>query len=582
MTKGKQEINMLVDHVRRRGQRATKTPQSRPAKGREREQLRNAAGGYTFELDRWARLRRFLILGTDGGTYYTGERELTQEAAGVVDACSAENPARTAEIIAEVSLSGRAVKNDPAIFALALMATDDRCTFLAASRAAALAKLPDVCRIPTFLYQFADTCDRLRGWGRGLRRAVAKWLLAIEPKKLAYYLAKYPSRAVGKDVDGRPQRWTMGDLIRLSHPNPKKGKLTTARNALFRYAVKGTLPPKRIKAGEALHAVARLNRLAVPDEKTRKTTVAVRVKTVVSAIKRHDLTRGMLPTWTLRHPEVWKALLPQMPLREMLRALPQLTNAGLAAGRIGDEICARLTNREMLKAARIHPMTMFLAARTYGLGHGLQERRPLTSWEPAPKIVRALEEGFYAAFDTLEPTGRRILIAIDVSGSMRVENILGAAATVSEAAVAMALPIFRTERRSQLMGFNTEAVDLGAIKRSMTLEQATGHVRQGGGTDIAIPLSTMPQYRRTAKSRPEPFDAVIILTDNETWAGTEHPHEALQEYRRRFNQDVLLVVVSMTATAGSVGDPKDPGTLQIVGMDPSVPEAVSMFLTQGV
>jgi hypothetical protein len=45
---------------------------------------------------------------------------------------------------------------------------------------------------------------------------------------------------------------------------------------------------------------------------------------------------------------------------------------------------------------------------------------------------------------------------------------------------------------------------------------------------------------------------------------------------------VLLVVVSMTATAGSVGDPKDPGTLQIVGMDPSVPEAVSMFLTQGV
>ena len=573
---------MLVDHVRRRGQRPPKTQQSRPAKGREREQLRNAAGGYSFELDHWARLRRFLILGTSGGTFYTGERELTQEAAAVVDVCSADNPARTAETIAEVSRSGCAVKNEPAIFALALMATDDRPEHLAASRAAALARLPDVCRIPTFLYQFANTCDRLRGWGPGLRRAVANWLLTIDPAKLAYYLAKYPSRATGEDVDGQPQRWTMGDLIRLSHPDPNKGKLKTARNALFRYAVKGTLPPKRIKTGEALHAIARLNRLAVPAAKATKKTVAARLKTVVSAVKRHDLTRGMLPTWTLRYPEVWKALVPEMPLGEMLRALPQLTNAGLARGRLGGEICERLTNSEQLKAARIHPMMLFLAARTYGLGHGLHEEFSSTTWTPEPRLLQALEQAFYAAFDAMEPTGRRLLIALDVSGSMQSKTLLGGSTTVSEAALAMALPIFRTEHRSRLMGFNTDEVDLSAIRRSMTLAQAARHVHEGGGTDIAVPLRTMPQYH-PGRGRPsEPFDAVIILTDNETWAGHEHPHEALLEYRRQFNPDLRLVVVSMTATAGSVGDPKDPGTLQIVGMDPSVPAAVSAFLTQGL
>ena len=573
---------MLVDHVRRRGQRHPTTAQSRPAKGREREQIRNAAGGYTFELDRWARLRRFLILGTNGGTYYTGERELTQEAAAVVDACSAEDPARTAETIAEVSRSGRAVKNDPAIFALALMATDDRPECLAASRAAALARLADVCRIPTFLYQFANTCDRLRGWGPGLRRAVANWLLAIDPEKLAYYLAKYPSRATGKDIDGQPQRWTMGDLIRLSHPNPSKGKLKTARNALFRYAVRGTLPPKRIKAGEALHAIARLNRLPVPGAKTTKKTAAARVKTVVAAVKRHDLTRGMLPTWALRHREVWKALVPEMPLGEMIRALPQLTNAGLAAGRSGEAICARLTDRTRLKAARIHPMTLFLAARTYGLGHGLHHEESSTAWTPDRKILRALQRAFYAAFDAVEPTGLRILIALDVSGSMQSETILGGSTTASEAALAMALPLYRIERRSQLMGFNSEAVDLGAIRRSMTLAQASRHVHEGGGTDIAVPLQTMPQYHPAGGLPAEPFDAVVILTDNETWAGTEHPHEALLEYRRRLNPDLRLVVVSMTATAGSVGDPQDPGTLQIVGMDPSVPAAVATFLTQNL
>jgi 60 kDa SS-A/Ro ribonucleoprotein len=571
---------MLVDHVKRRAQRVPKTPQDRPAKGREREQLRNAAGGYTFELDRWARLRRFLILGTDRGTYYTGERELTQDAAAVIDACAAEDPVRTAGLIAEVSLSGRAVKNEHAIFALALMATDDRREFLAASRAAALARLSDVCRIPTHLYQFADTCDRLRGWGPGLRRAVARWLLAVDPKTLAYYLAKYPSRTTGKDASGQRQRWRLGDLIRLSHPDPNKGRLKTARNALFRYAVEGTLPAKKIKAGAPLQAISRLHRLAAPGEKTKKAVVASRVKTVVAAVKRHDLTRAMLPTWTLRYPEVWKALLPRMPMGEMLRALPQLTNAGLASGRIGREICARLANRRLLKSARIHPMTLFLAARTYGLGHGLQDTRALTRWTPEPKIQKALEQAFYVAFDAVEPTNLRMLLALDVSGSMQSETILGGAATASEAALAMALPLFRTEPRSRLTGFNTAAVDLGAIKRSMTLEQAARHVRQGGGTDVAVPLKTLPRYRRAKNAPAEAYDAVIILTDNETWAGSEHPHEALLEYRRQLNPDLRLVVVSMTATAGSVGDPKDPGTLQIVGMDPSVPEAISVFLTQ--
>ena len=34
-------------------------------------QVTNAAGGYTFAVDDLSRLRRFLTLGTEGGTYYT-------------------------------------------------------------------------------------------------------------------------------------------------------------------------------------------------------------------------------------------------------------------------------------------------------------------------------------------------------------------------------------------------------------------------------------------------------------------------------------------------------------------------------
>jgi 60 kDa SS-A/Ro ribonucleoprotein len=42
----------------------------------DRRQRKNAAGGYAFTLDDAARLRRFLVLGVDGGTYYAAPQDL--------------------------------------------------------------------------------------------------------------------------------------------------------------------------------------------------------------------------------------------------------------------------------------------------------------------------------------------------------------------------------------------------------------------------------------------------------------------------------------------------------------------------
>jgi len=56
------------------------TPQSQPADPR---QLQNSAGGYTFTVAPLERLRRFLVLGIDGGTYYAAERDLTKANAEV-------------------------------------------------------------------------------------------------------------------------------------------------------------------------------------------------------------------------------------------------------------------------------------------------------------------------------------------------------------------------------------------------------------------------------------------------------------------------------------------------------------------
>lgn len=43
------------------------TPQTEPLPG----QVLNHAGGYYYPIDDWGLLNRFLVLGTESGTYYT-------------------------------------------------------------------------------------------------------------------------------------------------------------------------------------------------------------------------------------------------------------------------------------------------------------------------------------------------------------------------------------------------------------------------------------------------------------------------------------------------------------------------------
>ena len=48
-------------------------------------QVRNSAGGHAWAVDVWTRLRRFLVLGSEGGSYYASEWKLTRENAKAVE-----------------------------------------------------------------------------------------------------------------------------------------------------------------------------------------------------------------------------------------------------------------------------------------------------------------------------------------------------------------------------------------------------------------------------------------------------------------------------------------------------------------
>lgn len=176
-----------------------RTAQTEQADPRQR---RNAAGGYGFTLDDAARLRRFLTLGVDGGTYYAEARELAKDNAAVVGQMAESDPQALVDTIVDVSTRGVAPKQNPALFALAFAASVPESSQLA------LAALPRVARTGTHLLLFAAYIEQFRGWGRGLRRAVGSWYTAKDADAVAYQAVKYRQR----------EGWSHRDLLRLAHP----------------------------------------------------------------------------------------------------------------------------------------------------------------------------------------------------------------------------------------------------------------------------------------------------------------------------------------------------------------------------
>lgn len=563
-----------------------KTPQSEPLDAR---QVANNAGGYVYAADKWQRLTRFLILGSDGGTFYAGERALTRENAAVVDACCAENASRTVDLIAAVSIAGRAPKNDPAILALAIVAASTSVD----ARRLAYAALPEVCRIPTHLLHFLAYCKPLRGWSRGLRRAVAEWYGRWSVDQLAFELLKYQQR------DG----WANRDALRLSHAKigPEKqaairwavdgfpacdsslGRIVKRKNASNRldtYEDHGRLP-EIIHAYEA--AKADVEKIDASREDAGLLTVACE-RRHVERIRQFGLTREMLPTEALGSRPVWEALLEKMPSTALIRNLGKMTAIGLVApGSTGArDVVGKLSSLDYIRKGRVHPLTILQALAVYANGHG--EKGSLR-WQPVQDVLDALDAAFYASFGNVETTGRRIRLAVDISGSMSAP-IAGMSIDCRTAAAALALVTKAVEPRAVVSGFTTgpypnmhgPQYNCGLtelpISPRMRLSDVVSAIARlpMGGTNCAVPM-------QEALVKDDKVDAFVILTDNETWHGPTHPAAALKAYRKTSGIDAQLVVVAMTPTEFSIADPADLGMLDVVGFDTATPAAIAAFIS---
>ncbi len=498
-------------------------------------QVKNNAGGYVFDVGVKSQFDRFLILGSEDGSFYVSEQKLTVEnAQNCINVIRADGEYAIKRIV-EVSQQGLAPKNNPAIFALALACTfGDELT-----KCEAYNQIKNVCRTGTHLFTFCQYIQDLRGWSRGLRNGVAKFYTSRNEEQLTNQLLKYRQR------DG----WTHRDVLRLCHAKPAN----LQQDLLFKYAVGKN---ENVLTGqlEAFEQIKSGNLTPVG---------------VAHVIRTYKLSREMVPTELLNSVEVWEALLENMPVGAMVRNLGKMTNLGLIGTSLDSttkQVFDTLTNPELIEKSRIHPMQILLALNTYSQGHGDKGK---LSWSPVQKVKDALEESFELAFKNVQPTNKNILVGVDTSGSMS-DTIAGTKLSCFHAAAVMALITARTEPNCEIVGFDTSINRLD-IGRKTSLGTVLRLVNPGGGTNCSLPL----EY---AIEKKIDVDAFVILSDNETWRGSSHPYQSLNRYRNLRGKQSKMIGVGMVANRFALSEPGDVNSLNVVGFDSSVPQVISNFI----
>lgn len=525
----------------------------------------SGVGAETWPVDDWTRLDRFLILGHEGGSYYASAQQMTHETAAAVSRCLVADPARTLARIVEISQSGRAPKNDPAIFALALCAASGDVRV----RREAFALLPRVCRIGTHLFHFMRDYEALRPknrYGQSVKKMLARWYEEKPVSRLAYDVIKYRQR------DG----WSHRDVLRLAHP---RGTASPYHGPLYRWVAKGVLPTATDLGLIQAFEVCQVAPGTAPTDQ--------QIQAVCEVVEKSGLPWEAVAPEFLKGHQVWRQIVKHMPYEATVRNLGNLTRNG-TLGEVATLgiVLDRIADAGAQRKARFHPIKALTAVRTYASGQPLRGRGE--GWTPIPSLIQALDRAFYTAFGHLAPRPGKLVIALDVSGSMGGGQVAGIPGlTPRNASAALALVFLRQFPDHEVVAFSASGVRVGrgrgysatnGISRlpltpGLRLDQAEQIVDglDFGATDCSLPMLWAQKEGIRA-------DAFVILTDSETNSHAVHPSKALQQYRAKLGVAAKLVVVGMVSNGFSIADPHDAGMMDVVGFDTAVPGLIADFI----
>lgn len=512
-------------------------PQTEPIDDR---QVENNAGGFVYQISDFDKFRRFLILGSASGSYYVSAKDMTIDNSKCISNLLDKGDVEAVvSHVVDVSVGGRAPKQSPGIFALAICCRHEK------SSKIALQKIKEVCRTASTLFELLEYMKLLGGvsWGRATRRAILDWYTSKPPIDLAYQITKYQSR----------YNWSHRDLLRLLHPKPDDHpELAVVFKKIMNADV--DLSEESGETEDYFKAI-----------QTLKSTTDLGVAVGELVKYPHKLSWEHIgQTELLKNPSLWGAIIDNgLPMTAMIRNISRFAENGVLTDRkYSDVIVKRITDPDALKKSRIHPI------------HLLQAHKILSQKHPGhTKTLSALDDAFYLAFGNIKPAGKRILIGVDVSASMTWSGCQGMnCLKPMDAAAAMTLMLVKSEPSVKTMAFAHQLQNLSITNMdNLTSVAKSMSGLNFGSTDCSLPMQYALQNNLNV-------DCFIVMTDSETYHGVIHPSEALKQYRQKINKDAKLAVLAFSSNGFSIADPNDAGMIDIAGFDLSTPEVLRAFM----
>jgi 60 kDa SS-A/Ro ribonucleoprotein len=420
------------------------------------DQILNNAGGFVWQISDREQVIRYLIIGSEGGNYYQTPQQVSSTAASCVLRMTRtpDNFKWLIETIRDVSISGRAAKQEPTLLALATAIVFARTP---ADKTEALNTVKDCVRILTHMYLLIGyikifsqaghptltvTGGRTppttgSGIGRGIRRVFGEYFYSRSGIEIANLMTKYKNR----------EGWTIKDVLALIHIDPSRMKDDGGRLAIEHVfktkeefePILAAAPPSTEPTKTFLNAIKEIHTIVErplqPALAASASAQQQELDRIAHLINQVGLCREQLPSQLFKHKKVWEALLTSkgangkgkgMPLTALIRNLGKLSTAEIGiitpttttptpTPSSVKDICDRITDAQDIKRTRIHPYTILVAMLTYQTGQG---DKGSLKWSPNPQVIAALDKAFKIAFQNITPTGKRIKIALDVSGSM--------------------------------------------------------------------------------------------------------------------------------------------------------------------
>ena len=390
-----------------------------------------------------------------------------------------------------------------------------------------------------------DNGRMLRNFVQIMRSGVTgRRSLGSAPKKLvkAWLDGRRDDQIFRDSVGTNP---SLADVIKMVHPSPSD----KSRDQLYAYLIGGKYDgrslPKLVKAYEKFKKGTPGNR-EVP-----------------------NVPFQMLDSLELTNDE-WKSVAENARWQMTRMNLNTFARHGIFEDRkLTKMITERLRDADNVHGAMAFPYQLLQAHKNVGDG--------------VPKSVKAaLEDAMEISVDNVPRFEGKVFVAVDVSGSMSwavSDGFSRNAMSCREIAALFASCIVRNNPDTDVYRFTTTAQYVDLNPRDSIMSNAETIFRgPSGGTDCSCVI-------RELNRKNEKGDAIILLSDNESWAdrgyysrGSTGTTEEFRKFQKR-NPGAKLINVDLAANKSTQAkETKDGSILNVGGFSDKVFNVVGAFL----